>query len=300
MSLIRLSGQSGEHCFGGNHTDDKVGRIRDYLPAFNTALKHRGFRRVYIEGCAGSGQRTETWPALPLLDGDDAAPQVVSVPGSARLAMKSNPPFDRYYFIEKDESRCSSLRRIAAEFPDRSIQCDCDDANVVIQRICRETPWHGDVGTRGVAFLDPYGMQIGWPTVEAIARTRAIDCWYFFPLMGLYRQAANLAPDVDQKKRDRLDWVLGSADWEHEWYSTPHGPLDLLGDLAEAVRVADVNAIERFVKARLEVVFEGGVLEPRRYHNGRNHPVGSLFFAVANPHAAPLAKRIAHSVLRRR
>jgi hypothetical protein len=53
------------------------------------------------------------------------------------------------------------------------------------------------------------------------------------------------------------------------------------------------------VKARLESVFEGGVLEPRRYYGVRGHPLGSLFFAVSNPHAAPLAKRIAGSVLRR-
>jgi hypothetical protein len=36
---------------------------------------------------------------MPLLDGEDAEPQVVSMPGSARLAMKVTPPFDRYYFM---------------------------------------------------------------------------------------------------------------------------------------------------------------------------------------------------------
>jgi hypothetical protein len=56
MSLIRENGQPGEHRFGGCHTDDKTARVRDYLPAFNTALKNRGFRRVYIEGCAGVGR----------------------------------------------------------------------------------------------------------------------------------------------------------------------------------------------------------------------------------------------------
>jgi three-Cys-motif partner protein len=299
MSLIRKKGQPGEHRFGGRHTDDKTARVRDYLSAFNMALKNRGFRGVYIEGCAGSGERTEAWPAMPLLDGEDAGAQVVSLPGSARLAMKATPPFDRYYFIEKNEDHCAALRRMAADFADRSIECHCADANLLIQRICSETPWHGGVATRGVAYLDPYGMQIGWKTLEAIARTRAIDCWYFFPLMGLYRQAANLAPNIDESKRARLNRVLGTSEWELAWYGTPHGPFDLLGAPAEAVRIADVTAIERFVKVRLESVFEGGVLEPRRYHGVRGHPLGSLFFAVSNPCAAPLAKRIASSVLRR-
>jgi hypothetical protein len=60
-----------------------------------------------------------------------AAPQVVSVPGSARLAMKATPSFDRYYFVEKDENHCAALRRVAADFPDRSIECHCADANRV-------------------------------------------------------------------------------------------------------------------------------------------------------------------------
>lgn len=95
-----------------------------------------------------------------LLDGEAAAPQVVSVPGSARLAMKATPSFDRYYFVEKDENHCAALRRVAADFPDRSIECHCADANRVIQRICRETPWHGRIGTRGVAFLDPTACKL--------------------------------------------------------------------------------------------------------------------------------------------
>jgi hypothetical protein len=59
--------------FGGGHTDDKTARVSDYLSAFNIALKNQGFHRVYIEGCAGSGERTETWPAKPLLDGETGA-----------------------------------------------------------------------------------------------------------------------------------------------------------------------------------------------------------------------------------
>jgi hypothetical protein len=33
-----------------------------------------------------------------------------------------------------------------------------------------------------VLFLDPYGMQVDWTTIEAIARTKAIDLRVLFPL----------------------------------------------------------------------------------------------------------------------
>jgi three-Cys-motif partner protein len=74
--------------------------------------------------------------------------------------------------------------------------------------------WCGSVkGVRGVIFLDPYGMEVEWATVEAIADTQALDLWYFFPLMGLYRQAANDAVAIGANKRARLKRVLGTDDW---------------------------------------------------------------------------------------
>lgn len=97
-------------------------------------------------------------------------------------------------------------------------------------------------------FLDPYGMEVAWDTVEAVAATQAIDLWYFFPLMGLYRQAAREIVAIDNVKRDRLNRVLGTTDWETAWYSRPHGEPDLFDDPAVAIRTADVNSIENYVK----------------------------------------------------
>ena len=34
---------------------------------------------------------------------------------------------------------------------------------------------------RAVLFLDPYGMQVEWATIEAVAKTKAIDLWLLFP-----------------------------------------------------------------------------------------------------------------------
>jgi three-Cys-motif partner protein len=295
---------SGEHRFGGAHTDDKVSRLRDYLQAFSIALKHQGFVLVYIDACAGSGGRTEVLPALPLLGGADASPQTITVPGSARLAMEVVPAFDHLLLVESDPERYAALERLAAEFPQQRIECHRGDANRAVQDFCRRAPWRGSreapKGMRGVILLDPYGMEIDWATVEAIAATQSLDVWYFFSLMGLYRQAANAAPAIDAHKRERLNRVLGTTDWQRAWYDTPHGPTDLFGQTEEAVRTADVNAIEWYVKQRLESVFEGAVLDPLRIYNDRKLPIASLFFAVSNPSPAAVgpATRIAQHILR--
>ncbi|GAI54351.1 unnamed protein product, partial [marine sediment metagenome] len=43
---------------------------------------------------------------------------------------------------------------------------------------CNNYKWQNN---RAVLFLDPYGMQVNWETIKAIANTEAIDLWYLFP-----------------------------------------------------------------------------------------------------------------------
>ena len=148
-------------------------------------------------------------------------------------------------------------------------------------------------------FLDPYGMEVNWDTVEAIAATRAIDLWYFFPLMGLYRQAPREIVAIDAIKRTRLNNILGTTDWENAWYGLDRGEVDLFDDAASAIRTADVNSIEKYVKQRLKTIFKGDVLDPLRIRNERGAPLASLFFAVANPNtrAVKVATDIARYIL---
>lgn len=285
-----------EHRFGGRHTDEKLDRLRQYLSAFSRALKNQGFVRVYVDAFAGSGDRTEVSPALPLL-GDDE-PVLLTVPGSARLALEVEPPLDIFVLIEKNQERFSALESLKLEYPTRKIHCRLGDANEEIKTLCQNLPWRGSPdcprGMRAVMFLDPYGMEVDWNTVEAIAKTRAVDLWYFFPLMGLYRQASRDIVAIDRTKREKLNRVLGTTDWEKEWYQTPSGSTDLFDDPVNAIRTADVSKIESYVKLRLQSAFKGGVLNPLRIRNARGAPLASLFFAIANPN--PKAVKTATSI----
>ncbi|WP_428031398.1 three-Cys-motif partner protein TcmP [Ancylobacter sp.] len=287
-----------DHHFGGAHTDDKLDRLRAYLTAFSIALKDQGFVRVYIDAFAGSGGRAEVLPALPLFGDKHAEPQVVSVPGSARIALDVDPPFDVLVLIEADRERHAALEALKRLYPSRKIECHQGEANDAVRRLCTRLPWRGSSaipkGMRGVLFLDPYGMEVEWSTVEAVAKTRSIDVWYFFPLMGLYRQAPREIIALTADKAERLTRTLGTDEWRKAWYGTPNGPTTLFDDPATAVRTADVNAIEAFIGDRLKAIFKGAVLSPMRIYNGRGHPIASLFFAVSNPNsnAVKLATRI--------
>lgn len=94
--------------------------------------------------------------------------------------------------------------------------------------------------------------------------------------------------------------MFGTTDWYNEWYDHESQPTTLFETPSDAVRRADVDAMEAYVKRRLGTVFEGTVLDPLRlYHNG-GAPLASLFFSVSNPKpaAVQLATRIAGHILK--
>lgn len=86
--------------------------------------------------------------------------------GSARIALQIKPEFDSYIFIEKSKKRFIELQKLKEEFPEKAkkIQFLNVDANSYIFDLCNNFKWQN---RRAVMFLDPYGMQVEWETIEA-------------------------------------------------------------------------------------------------------------------------------------
>jgi three-Cys-motif partner protein len=179
-----------EHQFGGDWTTRKLEILARYLGDYRTALKNQKFKVAYIDAFAGTGYRTPQATdksASSFLFADLAAAEPQSLlDGSARLALQVQPPFDRYVFIERDRDRCEGLESLRSTFPDLAPSIDIrpGDANQVIQEMCA-LDWRRH---RAVLFLDPYGMEVEWETIEAIARTKAIDMWLLFSLEVLIKK----------------------------------------------------------------------------------------------------------------
>jgi three-Cys-motif partner protein len=82
--------------------------------------------------------------------------------------------------LNKSPESCAGALR--AQHPDRDIKVIAGDANQEIPQLLKFVNWRG---VRAVMFLDPYGMNVDWSTLQAIANTRAIDVWFLFSLSGL-------------------------------------------------------------------------------------------------------------------
>lgn len=285
-----------DHEFGGQHTELKLSLVEKYLKAFTTALNKRFPRLIYIDAFAGTGSRTVRVEAK----GGDLFEKPIKESveqrrGSAQIAIGVVPQFNKLIFIERNPKYCIALKALVTRHPDRDISIVEGDANVHIKEIVRTIDWRG---TRAVLFLDPYGMEVEWDTLKAIAETQAIDLWFLFSLSGLYRQATRNKSAMDRDKRAAITRILGTDSWEHELYSRKVSQ-SLFGTETTIQRNADVEALEKYVKKRLQTIF-AKVFEPLPLPVERNPQRYSLFCAISNndSRAIGLATKIANHILK--
>jgi hypothetical protein len=121
--------ESGKaHQFGGSWTTAKLAVLAAYLQGYTSALKERPskerpFRKAYIDAFAGTGYREERREEEQqgrqgLLFPDLAEPETQElIEGSAKLALQTQPSFDKYIFIERKAGRCLKLEGLKDEFP---------------------------------------------------------------------------------------------------------------------------------------------------------------------------------------
>jgi three-Cys-motif partner protein len=210
-----LNDDLGEHEFGGVSTDLKLALVEGYLRAFTTALKGR-FELWYIDAFAGTGERTVKHAAQEGGFGiEPSAARVERLKGSARIALDNHPGFDRIVFIDANKRHAAALKQLAGDRLGKDVEVVRAKANEAVMTQIKRKNWSG---VRAVMFLDPYGMHVDWATLEGIASTKAIDVWYLVSLSGLFRQATKNGRALSDQKRNAICRMLGTTEWESEWY----------------------------------------------------------------------------------
>lgn len=284
-----------DHSFGSSSTDLKLAVVEGYIRAFTTALRGK-YKLWYIDAFAGTGERTEHFESQDEnLLGPATAEKIERHRGSAKIAIEVQPKFDRLVFIETNARHCAALEILKANHPNHSIEIKNGTADVEIRNLLQGRSWKN---TRGVMFLDPYGMQVSWDTLKEIRKTDAIDVWYLVSLSGLFRQAALEAKKLDQSKRAAIDRMVGTDAWQTEWYQRTE-TIDLFGGIDEQhKRTADVQVMQEWFGRRLHSLFPT-VLKPMPLKNSNGVTTFALFFAISNPNpvAIGLASKIANHML---
>lgn len=287
--------------FGGDWTLEKLERIRKYLVAYSTIMNNykEKFRFAYIDAFAGTGYQLlkhDEDQNLPLFPEFVEADSRQFLDGSARIALQVEPRFTKYIFIEKDEKRFLSLQRLKQDYSHLSedIILINADANAYLTDLCLNYNWSRN---RAVLFLDPFGMQVNWATIEAIAKTGAIDLWYLFPLGVAVNRLLKRDGAIDEPLRERLNKLFGTDEWYESFYQT-RVTIDMFGEQKRTIKVSDFGLVSKYFVERLNSVFPGVANNPLALLNSRNIPLYLLCFASGNKRGSKTAVNIAQHILK--
>lgn len=283
--------------FGSVHTKLKLDKLEEYLRIYTTALKKQNFKLLYFDAFAGAGDVQIASNDASLLETvDDYTP---FIKGSAQRALRFDKYFEKYIFVDRNIQNVKALQHLKLEHPEIANRVDIrqGDANTELVKFCKDTDWNS---ARAVVFLDPYGNQVEWNTLVAIAATKAIDLWYLFPAgLGVFRQISKRG-DVHTSHEASLDKIFGTRAWRDVFVDSSIEP-DLFGSREKLEKRATVESITRFMADRMKGIFQGGVLDEWYPLGSRHIHMYSLMFAWANPsEKARLARTLALSVLKGR
>lgn len=284
--------------FGGNWSDEKLAALKAYMQSYCTALKKSRFELVYIDAFAGSGRAgvepVDEAGSKDLFDDSAILQEDESYRhGSPLLALECEPPFSRFVFIDRNEQSLNELERQikgSGQLRGRPASFVLGDANEALQQIASKD-WSN---RRAVAFLDPFALHVTWATIQAIARTQAIDMWLLFPAMAVNRMLPRSGV-VPETWADRLTETFGSNDWKDVFYRQEE--TDLFGETSLAKTPKIFSKLSEYVTKRLGSEFAGVHEQPLILRNTSGAPIFLLCFACGNPAGAPIATRIAQHII---
>jgi three-Cys-motif partner protein len=258
---------------------EKLLLLEKYLKAYSVIMQKQkaSWLRAYsyVDAFAGVGQyadrETEKY-----------------VDGSPVVALKCEPPFDEYRFIEFSPNRLDYLRRqVQAQFPSRHVQFHAGDANIILRESVAAEITRSRL-RRGFVFLDPYGLQVDFATVEQLASTRTFDVFVNFSVMGINR-VLRRREMPDDRTLALLARVMGDTAWVESLYAR-QGTLFGEGNHVSRARLSPSQVADQYI-GHMEGLFRY-VSEPVLMRNSRRAPLYVLFLASHNETAVKITNHI--------
>jgi three-Cys-motif partner protein len=256
----------------GPWSEDKLTLLGKYLQAYSYIMNRQNqkgniTKYHYVDAFAGAVY------AKAKKASDDEETRYIE--GSPLRALQTNPPFDVYWFLDLSAGRSKKLAELKASFADRDIRVHRGNCNTILQReVAREITRSSR--QRAVVFLDPYGLQVEWNTLKALADARTFDVFVNFPTMGVTRiLRRNSAPDEEERKK--ISRIMGDSDWLDSLYQPSPQP-DIWGVRAVGRDVMPATWLAEQYANRVQSLFEY-VSVPEIMYNTRNSPLYALFLA---------------------
>lgn len=280
---------------------EKLECLGKYLSAYTVIMKdqqHWCEGYYFIDAFAGAGDAPLRQYGDPLDAGgqlsiasvlESETSTIDYVKGSPRVALEIEHPFTKYCFVDMSETNTSGLADICQEYSQiREIEIVTGDANNAVRSIVEKIGLTKRQNKRGIVFLDPFGMQLSWATIEFLARTEAIEVLINFPLGMAIQRLLPRSGKFDEDTRTNLTNYFGSPDWEEIVYSEE---TDLFGDIVRSKSGQSSEKLVRWYQERLQGIF-GFSPPPRLITNTKGGHLYYLIFAGPNETGAKIAQHV--------
>jgi three-Cys-motif partner protein len=288
ISQVPTSGEGGNMGMAksdtvGKWSLDKLQCLKEYLEAYSSIMHtQRSWLKghYYIDAFAGS---VTPW------DRDSQE----YIDGSPLVALKIEPQFDGYYFIEKNSARIrDKIKPLKNQFPSKAIHIhhgDCND--VLLKEIIPQFSMLPSV--MGFVFLDPYGIQVCFETIKDIAGAKIFDIFVNFSVMGIYRQLRGKPPVGNEAKK--ISQVMGCEDWVSAAYAKNLQLTLLDGYEPSPIKLNNIASnLAELYRRQLNTCFPH-VSKAIIMRNSKNGPIYALILASHKE----LAVKKMHEIFRR-
>lgn len=249
---------------------EKLDILSEYLAAYTRIMNAQGWCRGFYYVDAFTGTLTP-W------DRDNEEYLL----GSPLRALETTPSFSGYFFIDIKQGRANRAEKLKSLYPQQKIEVCCGDCNdvlrdMILPKVNRQS------ARRALVFLDPYGLQVRWETVEALAKVKTCDMFINFPIMGIIR---NLPTDrePDPAAVMAINQVFGDEAWRDGLYTKKRAVQgSLFGGAAEPEICRARDLSERLTRYYLRKIAALGLKtsSARIMRNSKNTPLYALLLAT--------------------
>ncbi|KAA9338441.1 three-Cys-motif partner protein TcmP [Hymenobacter busanensis] len=274
--------------FGGVWTEEKIEAFMKYVKAYLQVMKNRThFRLLYFDGFAGSGTISP--------DEDHDPEQFIQGVATQVLSITEPREFDAYFFVEKNPEHAQSLSElIRARFPDKRVRVVEGDCNEKLMQLATYMRNPERINDRALVFIDPYGMQLSWSTIEAL-RGAEMDVWILVPTGVAIGRLLKNNGEIQPGWMARLQDFLGMSPEEIKaYFYRQETSLTLFGE--ETVTVKQDKASERAGRLYGERIRSANIFrhvsEPLVLRNSRNAILYHFILCSNNATALRIANDI--------
>ncbi|QPH38749.1 three-Cys-motif partner protein TcmP [Pedobacter endophyticus] len=276
--------------FGGSWTERKVIILEKYVHAYLKIMNNKNFHLTYFDGFAGSGD---------IKIGKKESFKVIAGAGKRIIQITDPIGFDIYYFVEKNENKRLQLDAdLKATRNDENIFTVTDDCNDALLRFSAFIS--STKKRRGLAFLDPFGMNLDWNTLESL-KGLGVDLWILCPTGVGANRLLKRDSDISDAWWERLErfFGIGRNDIANSIYQE-YTNTNLFGEESLAtVKASKANQkLFEIYKNKMLSIFDF-VSEPYIMVNKNKSIMYHFFCASNNATAVKLANSIMGSAIKK-